>query len=187
MRLNEPRLAPVGEDELHALEVELFGAASRGPALNVMRTWARHPALMKAQRPMQDHIMRETTLPARHRELAILRIGWHCRSGYEMAQHAVFGRAAGLDTADLQRVTDGPDAEGWAPIEAAILRAVDEMFADAFVSDTTWAALAAEYSPEQLVDLLITVGRYWTVSVVLNTLGVQLEPTTLTYEAQLES
>ena len=43
------------------------------------------------------------------------------------------------------------------------------------VSDTTWATLAGSYSTEQMMDVVFTVGQYNLVSMVLNTLGVQLD------------
>ena len=187
MRLQRERLAPVDAPKLQRIQQELFGTAPEadGAALNVTRLWALHPALMKAQRSMQQHVMNETTLPPRHRELAILRIGWRCRSGYELAQHARFGREAGLTSSDLQRITVGPDAPGWEPTESTLIRAVDEMFDDCFVSEETWQSLQSQYSTEQLLDLLVLVGRYWTVSVVLNSTGLQLEPDTLDFDSQL--
>ena len=69
----------------------------------------------------------------------------------------------------------GPEAEGWTPLERAILQAVDELHRDAFISDATWKALAAHYDEKQLIDLVFTVGQYTMVSMALNTLGVQIE------------
>jgi len=76
----------------------------------------------------------------------------------------------------IARVTRGPDAPGWAPVEATLLRAVDELHDDAFVSDATWQALAPHYDVHQLLDLIFTVGQYTLVSMALNTLGVQRDP-----------
>ena len=114
--------------------------------------------------------------------MAILRIGWLCKSGYELAQHAEFGRRAGLDSNDLVRITDGPDSAGWTRLESTIIRAVDEMFEDAFVSTDTWDTLRDEFDEQQLLDLLSVVGRYWCVSVILNSTGVQLEENARTFE-----
>jgi alkylhydroperoxidase family enzyme len=189
MRLPESRIEPVDADRYDQVCRELFGSSPRrgGKVLNVTRLWAHHPALMKAQRPMQRHLLRDSPLPPRLRELAILRIGWRCRSGYELAQHAWMGLDAGLERAELERVTVGPDADGWSVIEAAVLRAVDEMYDDNRVADETWSILNQALSVEQLIDLLSVVGRYWTVSVVLNSTGVQLEPDTLPFEHYRES
>jgi alkylhydroperoxidase family enzyme len=183
-----PRIEPVDMARFDQLRLALFDERpSDGERiLNVTRTWANHPALMKAQRDLQVHLLRDSPLPPRLRELAILRIGWRCNARYELAQHARFGLRAGLDEAELARVTEGPDAAGWSPIEAAIIRSADEMYEDHFVSDETWSVLAAELSPEQMIDLLSVVGRYWTVSVVLNSIGVQLEDDTRPFDDYLQ-
>ena len=82
---------------------------------------------------------------------------------------------APISDEDILRVTEGPDAEGWDPFEAAILRAVDELHADAMIGDSTWKTLAERYDRQQLMDLVFTVGQYNLVSMALNTLGVQLD------------
>ena len=56
-----------------------------------------------------------------------------------------------------------------------MLRAVDELHADAIIADATWAELAARFDTQQLMDLVFTVGQYNMVSMALNSLGVQPE------------
>ena len=70
---------------------------------------------------------------------------------------------------------EGPDAAGWAPFDATLLRATDELHADAFLSDATWKALAERYDTQQIIDLIFAIGQYNLVSMALNSLGVQLE------------
>ena len=181
MRLEKPRIEPLPPEKLREVELELFGEA-QPTALNVTALWATHPKLMAAQRGLQRHIFRDLTISPRLRELAILRTGWLCRSGYELAQHAVFGKNAGLDEKDFARIMEGPDSEGWSRLEAATIRAVDEMIRDAFVTPETWEVLSEELDSQQLLDLLSVVGRYWCVSVILNSTGVQLEEGTVSFE-----
>jgi hypothetical protein len=57
-----------------------------------------------------------------------------------------------------------------------LLRAVDELNADAFLSDDVWLGLKGSYSEPQMMDLVFTVGQYQLVSMALNTFGVQLDP-----------
>ena len=187
MRLKQPRIEPLAPEKVSEIQLELFGEATNPTAkpLNVTGLWAKHPKLMAAQRGLQTHIFRSMTISPRLRELAILRIGWRCKSGYELAQHAEFGKRAGLSKSDLARIKSGPDDSEWTGIESAIIRAVDEMFDDAFVSDETWHALSEELDEQQLIDLLSVVGRYWTVSVILNSTGMQLEEDTLSFDEQL--
>jgi alkylhydroperoxidase family enzyme len=177
MRLSAPRITPLDEkDWSEEARAELGRTAAAGRVYNVFRTLVRHPKLLKRWLPFANHVLFKSSLPPREREILILRIGWLCGAEYEWAQHVVIGRRAGLTEADIQRIADGPDAPGGDPFEAALLRAADELHRDAFVSDATWATLAARYGPEQLMDMVFTVGQYNLVSMALNSLGVQLDP-----------
>jgi alkylhydroperoxidase family enzyme len=173
MRLDQPRLAPLSDDAIDAETRQRFGD---GPMLNIFRTIAHHPKLLSRWLVFGRHILQKSSLSPREREMLILRIGWLCRAGYEWGQHVVIARQSGLDDAEIERIADGPDAEGWTPRERALLRGTDELHADAFVSDATWKQLAESYDEQQLLDILFTVGQYNMVSMVLNSLGVQPEP-----------
>lgn len=170
MRLAKPRLAPLPDAEIDPETRERFGT---GPMLNIFRTLAHHPKLMKRWLVFGNHVLARSTLAPRERELAILRIGWLCRAGYEWGQHVVIARQSGVSDAEIERVADGPDAPGWSDADRALLRAVDELRADAFITDATWAALARHFTTEQVLDLIFAVGQYQLVSMALNSLGVQ--------------
>jgi len=178
-RLQAPRVAPLADDEMDDETRALLGATSsdirRGPILNIFRTLAHHPKLLKRWMVFGAHVLAKSTLPPRERELAILRIGWRCGSEYEWGQHVAIGRATGLSDEEIRRVAKGPEAPGWNPFDAAILRAVDELHDDSFLSDASWNALTAHWSTEQLIDLIFAVGQYTLVSMALNSLGVQLD------------
>lgn len=174
MRLSTPRVSPVDPDSLRGEPREILDRSQMGGhTLNIFATLVHHPKLMKRWQVFGNHVLNKSTLPPRDREILILRIGWLCRSEYEFGQHVVIGRREGLSDQEIQRITRGPDAEGWDPFEATLLRAVDELHGDAFLSDATWNELAARYDTMQLMDLVFTVGQYNLVSMALNTLGVQ--------------
>jgi 4-carboxymuconolactone decarboxylase len=178
MRLATPRLAPLAESEWTEEVRELVAPTARGASgapLNIFATLARHPKLMKRWLVFGNHVLAKSTLSPRDRELAILRIGWLCRAEYEWGQHVVIARASGISDTEIERIAAGPDAPGWSREDATLLRAVDELRTDAFVSDATWSALASRYDERQLLDLIFTVGQYQLVSMALNTLGVQLD------------
>jgi alkylhydroperoxidase family enzyme len=147
-----------------------------GPILNIFRTLANHPKLMKRWLVFGNHVLAKSSLPPRERELVILRTGYRCRAAYEWSQHVEIARGSGLTDEEIDRVARGPDAEGWSDLERALLRATDELHDEQFVSDATWAELSGHYDTQQLMDLVFTVGQYTLVSMALNTLGVQLEP-----------
>ncbi|NRA04119.1 MAG: carboxymuconolactone decarboxylase family protein [Myxococcales bacterium] len=176
MRLSEPRVTPVEERDVDGEAKELL-ARTRGDTgtPRIFRTLVRHPKLLKRWMVFGNHILSKSTLPARERELLILRIGWLCRAEYEFAAHTRIGREVGLSEEELERVKQGPDAPGWSAFETTLLRAVDELHADAFITDVTWSELAARFDTQQLIDLVFTVGQYNMVSMALNSLGVQPE------------
>lgn len=185
MRLSEPRLEPLtvetaeGESKAQLERAEARG----GPVLNITRTLAHYPELSSAWGRFARHVLWESSLPPRERELVILRTGWLCRSGYEFGQHRRIGIEAGLTAEEVERVKEGPDADGWSPLERKLLRAADELHGDSFVSDETWAALSEDYDARQLMDVVFAAGQYALVSMALNTFGVQLEPGTPGFEA----
>lgn len=171
MRLDKPRVEPLSDEELAPeMKVQMGGRV-----LNIFRTLAHHPNLMRRWLVFGNHILSKSTLSPRDREIAILRVGWLCEAGYEWAQHAVIGKAVGLDDEDIDRITKGADEAGWSAAEAALLRGTDELHNDSFISDATYAELATHYSTEQLMDFVFTVGQYHLVSMALNTFGVQLD------------
>ena len=177
MRLSAPRIAPLDEkDWTEETRHELGRLEGEGRTFNVFRTLANHPKLLRRWLVFANHVLFKSTVSAREREILILRIGWLCQAEYEFAQHVQIGRRAGLTDADIQRIVDGPEAAGWDPFEAALVRAADELRRDAIVSDATWKVLSSRYSREQLIDAVFTVGQYTLVSMALNTLGVQLDP-----------
>jgi len=173
VRLDKARVAPLPDDRI---DPEIRERLGDRPILNIFRTLANHPKLLKRWLVFGNHVLARSSLAPRERELVILRIGWLCRAGYEWGQHVQIARASGLSDAEIERIAKGPDAPGWSELERALLRATDELHADAFVSDATWAELARHYETRQLIDLVFTVGQYNMVSMALNTLGVQPEP-----------
>lgn len=175
MRLSRPRLAPLPPAEWNDEQRELLTRGNPPRVLNIFATLIRHPDLYRRWMPFANHVIFKSTLSPREREMAILRVGWLCRSGYEFHQHTRIGKAAGISDAEIERLKSGPDAPGWSEAESALLRAVDELHTDQFIGDETWQRLGKHYDPRQLIDLVFAVGQYTLVSMALNSLGVQIE------------
>ena len=136
----------------------------------------QHPALAKAFLTFNNHVATASSISKRIRELLILRISWLRRSEYEFVQHLVLARNAGLSEAEIERVQYGPDAAGWDPLDADLVRCADELHADARIEDATWTRLSAHFSTEQLMEIVFAVGCYDLLAKVFKTFGVQLEP-----------
>jgi alkylhydroperoxidase family enzyme len=184
-----PRIPPLPPDRWPAEMGEAL-AALRPPAprhplprrepgrpqgLNVLGTLARHPALTRAYHTFNGHLLFATTLSVRQRELLVLRVAARRDAAYEWAQHVVQGRDAGLGDDEIARIAQGPDAPGWSGLEQAMLRAVDELIAEAVVSDETWERLAAELDERQLMDLVFTVGAYDLLAMAMRSFRIELD------------
>ncbi len=134
-----------------------------------------HPAATKAFLGFNNHVSIKSSLSKRIRELLILRISWLRRSEYEFIQHTVLGLRAGLSETEIERLQYGPDAAGWDPVDADLVRAADELMADACISDATFARLSKNFSTEQIIDMIYAVGCYEIAAMMFKTLGAQLE------------
>ena len=172
-----PRIPPLPREGRDPKTAELLEALSAfdGVELNIFATLAHHPRLLKRWSDFGGVLLYGGKLPARERELLILRTGYLCQSPYEWGQHVTIGLASGLTEDEIARVADGPDAPGWSDAEPLLLRAADELHEHSTISDETWAALAAQWDEQQLIELCMVVGQYHLVAMTLNSLGVEPE------------
>jgi 4-carboxymuconolactone decarboxylase len=172
-----PRIAPLPEGERDERVNELLAPIKvDGRDLNIFATLARHPRLFKRWSGFGGFLLYGGDLPARDRELLILRTAWHCRAEYEWGQHARIALTAGVTENDITAVIEGPGASQWSDTDAALLRAADELHAQSVITDDTWEVLAGHYDDHQLIEICMVVGQYHLVAFTLNSLGVQREP-----------
>lgn len=146
-----------------------------GQLLNIFGALANHPDLLRRWLVFAAHVLSKNTVPARERELLILRTGAMCRSPYEWGQHVIIGRTAGLTDAEIEACKRGSDDPSWEADDAAVLRAAEELHTSSRIGDATWAALSARWSVPQIMDMVATVGNYHLVAMFLNTLQVPLD------------
>jgi 4-carboxymuconolactone decarboxylase len=175
-----PRIPPLPpeewSDELRPiLEAVPGGVERRLGDNNIFPTFARNPELFRAWLPLGGYLLTAGKLSGRDRELLILRTAICCRSSYEWGQHVRISLQGGIDRETIDRVAQGPDADGWSPHEAALLRAADELHDEARVSDETWSTLAETFDERQMIEATMLVGHYHMVAYALNSFGVELD------------
>ena len=175
MRLTKPRIAPIADADLSPEQSEALEAFRPGPVLNIFRTLVHAPKALSRFNAWGGYVLsRRNDLPAREREIVILRTGFLCKSGYEWTQHVRIGLASGLTEDEIARLKKGADA-GWSAPDAALIRASDELHADQFITEPTWAELRKHFGEKACMDVVFTAGLYTQVSMMLNTFGVQLD------------
>ena len=177
MRLKSPRIAPLADSELSPDQAAILApTASLGRVLNIFRTMVRAPKATTAFLAWGSYVLsRRNDLPAREREIVILRVGFLCKSGYEWTQHREIGKRDGLTDAEIEAIKLGAAAGTWSAADTALLNATDDLHHNHFVSDANWSALKTNFTEKQCMDVVFTTGQYTQVSMLLNTFGVQLD------------
>jgi 4-carboxymuconolactone decarboxylase len=184
-----PRLAPVEGEAMGERELALIQSLRKitaypkdNPVHPFFTTLAHQPAFFEAYMQLGISIA-SAGLPLRTRELIILRTGWLCGAPYQFGEHVVSGKKAGLTEEDIARIKQGSSAEGWDEADRIVVRAAEELHADAMISEPTWAALAERLSPPELIELMMIAGHYHMTAFIQNTLRFRLND----YNLGLES
>lgn len=147
----------------------------RSKALNTLGVYAYHTTLSQAFFTFNGHILSTSTLTDRQRELIVLRVAALRKAGYEWLQHTFIARDAGLSDEEIQRIALGPDAPLWDPLDAAMLRAVDELIGDGQIADATWALLVDKLEVKQILDVIFTVGAYETLAYMIRSFDIEID------------
>lgn len=175
-----PRIAAVPNAEVapesRAIVDAIRASAGAGPAEIIpeyMRVVIKHPEIFRCQMDLGT-VLFQGEIPARERELAVLRVGWLTRSPYEWGQHVEISKRYGVTDAEIEQVILGSAACGWSKHDAAVLRGTEELLADYTLSDATWEVLAKSWSEAQLIEFPMMVGQYVATAFVQNTLRIPL-------------
>lgn len=141
--------------------------------LNVYRTMAHHPALLRAWSDLREHVVNRSALGKELLEVVILRTGMRLGSEYEWSQHVLRARKVGLSDARILALR-GPVA-AMAADDALLAQAVDALFEQSRLSPDLADAIAKRFGTEGLLDLMATVGFYSTLGFILNTAATPLD------------
>ncbi len=177
MTRQPPRIAPMAEAQIAERGLELleqlratYSVDDPWKVDSTFLTLFKHHDATQAYLELGVLFTANPTLAPRDKELAILRTAWLCGSPVAWGEHVANGREAGLGTDDIERLTQGSSAPGWADEDRAIVCAAEELHVDSMISDQTWAALAARLDERQLIELPMLVGHYHMTAFLQNSL-----------------
>jgi 4-carboxymuconolactone decarboxylase len=172
-----PRIELVPLEQAGGELAEILASALtvNGKPLNIFAALAHHPKLLKRFNLLGGLLLQKGLLPAREREIVVLRIGWKARSEYEFGQHTIIGLRCGLTREEVVALTKSPDDYPWSPDDQALIKMADELSDDDRVGDSTWSALCRRWTTPQVVELLVLAGYYRLVSGFLNSTEVPLD------------
>jgi alkylhydroperoxidase family enzyme len=175
-----PRVGPLAQEELVGEARQLCVAVREAIGIKVhddipeyMRTMVKNPGIFACHMEMGQALFTGTISP-RDRELAVLCVGWLCRAPYEWSQHVDIAQRYGVSAEEVARIPEGSTAPGWSGHDAAILRGVEELIADAAISQATWDVLAQGWDEAQLLEFPMMVGQYVATAYVQNSIRARL-------------
>ena len=172
----EPRIAPGRRSDVGWINwtiAAVVGRVSRTNPPNLFLTLGRQKKLLRGWLRFAGRMMPGGKLPRRETELAILRVAHLRGSEYEFEHHVRLGRRVGLNDSDIERVVQGPDAEGWSPRQHALLSCVDELDRDRTLSDESWSTLRSHLNERESIEFCMLVGHYEMLATFIETLRIQ--------------
>ena len=176
--MNAPRIAPLSppySDEIQDAFSKIMPPGQ--PPLNIFRTYARHPLMLKRVMHLGAALLGQGSLPAREREIVLHRTCARCGSAYEWGVHVTaFARPLGFTDAQIRATAVGTaDDPAWAPREQLLIRAADELHDTSTISGALWDRLAKEWNEHQLIEIICVAGLYHAISFMTNACGIEGE------------
>jgi len=174
--MSDPRILPVERPYESEIAEELEKIMPPGiEPLKLFRTLAHNPRILRKFR--RGSLLDRGAIDRREREIVILRTCARCGAEYEWGVHVVFFAARfGLTENQIAATVSGTAQDScWSANDGLLVRLVDELHDSSRISDGLWQALSESWLPSQLIEFIVLVGFYHTVSFVINGARIELE------------
>ncbi len=169
--------APLSDAELTPEQLEFTKKLRvNGIIPNGFRVGMRSWKLFKAHLPFSSYVMALSSVPARLRELAIIRISHLNNCDYEFEHHSQFGlNRLGFTQQDIDSICEGAGAAGLSDLDSYVIRLVDQLREPNGVSDDVVDKLMDELGEDSFTELMFTIGNYESMTRIINVLGVPMD------------
>jgi uncharacterized peroxidase-related enzyme len=169
-RLDRSEVTP----DLAALFDKAF--SQRGNVPNMFRVMAHRPEIFATMQAHFGAVLNTGTVPAKLKELIIVRTSQVNQTPYCLASHIILARGLGWTDDQLAHLADWSHRDDFTPAEKAALRLAETVTGNAHeVTDEQFAELRSFYSEGEVVELLCAIGLFNYFNRFNNAL--QMEPT----------
>jgi uncharacterized peroxidase-related enzyme len=145
--------------EMAAIYDKVF--AQRGNVPNMFRVMAHRPEIFSTMQAHFGAILNTGTVPAKLKELIIVRTSQVNETPYCLASHTILARNLGWTDDQLANLSEWAVREDFTPAEKAALKFAETVTRDAnAVSDEQFAELHSFYSEGEIVELLCAIGLF---------------------------
>ncbi len=154
-RLGRSQVTP----EIATLYDNIF--ALRGNVPNMFRVMAHRPEIFTTMQAHFSAVLSTGTVPAKLKELIIVRTSQLNRTPYCLASHTILAKKLGWTSEQLDHLAGWPGREDFTLAEKAALRLAETVTLDATaVTDEQFAELRSFYSEGEIVELLCSIGLF---------------------------
>jgi len=151
-------------------------AGSRGGVNLNFRALLNGPEVTSRMAALGAYVRFETPLPARVKALAVLTTARESEGDYVWTVNEPQARSAGLEQEVINAIRERRAPQALKAEDATIVRFTLELLKQHRVSDATFRAVQGRLGDAGVVDLLVLIGYYFTLSHALSALEVELQP-----------
>jgi AhpD family alkylhydroperoxidase len=171
------RIAYRRPDEMTDLAREL--TQERG-GLNVYRALANAEKVFTGWMVAGRAALASPVLPARLRELVILRTAYLMDCRYELGQHTAVARTAGVSEQEIKALISESrweqlDSVDFSDIERSVLHLTSELLTTRSVSAALFDQVHKALGAEATIEVLMVIGRWSGLALMLNALDIDLD------------
>lgn len=147
---------------------------TRGYVSNILASMSNAPEGLKRFAAFGEYVRYQVTIPGRTRELVILAIARGIEYGW--IHHYPHAIKAGVTEEELKQLKAGALASSLRPDERAAIAYAQQFAQGGNVSDATYAAMTAQFSPRQITDITLVCAYFLGLGSIMNAFRVALEP-----------
>lgn len=170
--MSDERFKTLSEAEMTPEQRKLVQAIISGPRKQMrggpFQAFLRSPELGDIVQQFGAHVRFRSIFPDALKELAILVTARHWTAQYEWQAHRRMAVEAGLNPAIPEAIAEGREPPGLSADERAVYDFARELVRTAEVSDKNFDAVKERWGERGVVELILTIGYYTTVSMILN-------------------
>ena len=135
-----------------------------GRLINLYKVLLNSPAVAEGWLDLLTAVRQKSSLPARYRELVILRVAALNGAPYELVSHVPHARDAGITEEEIEAVQAPCPGGPLTATDLAVLSLTDAMTRDIRVGEPVFRKAAEAFGPRQMTELTVTIASYNMVS-----------------------
>jgi AhpD family alkylhydroperoxidase len=164
------KVVPGSKPELAEIEARIL--KERGRISPLYQVLLNSPEIAKGWEALLTAVRNKSSLPARLRELMILRVAVLNRAQFEFDAHAPIAMKEGVSQAQLEELQKDTVVSGFSELEVLVLEFTDVMTKQVQVPDALYDLVKTHFNDQEILEVVTTISAYNMVSRLLNALHV---------------